>query len=365
MGSNEIHSLAETPSEKWIEAGHGELGNLYVEILGCDDLPNLDTGILGDLTDTYCGVVFEDNMLKTDVINNRLNPRWMPWCKRAFCFHIRHATSILMIGVLDYNTKVIETGNDKLGRVVVNTVNMRSGTSYLLHYPLYPKDSTEAKGTLIIRVRVEWKDLKEASREALLPPPPFHINVKTQKSYDELRYICRGKINLKKANMQNIGKFVDELYTYLPKLYLTLDMMLSTWLWRGRVKVRGKKIWFPVHSIVNFVVALLVVEYPRQVPPIFFGYVAYAMIAMNVRNSKHPNPWRRVKDYTEHLRVILGLPTSQHKGFIPPNKGVEATKRLEKLKELKAGRVRMFLNDSIEVGLEIQKIYNKANVGSK
>jgi hypothetical protein len=31
-------------SYNWLDTGSGKLGRLFVEILGCDDLPNLDTG---------------------------------------------------------------------------------------------------------------------------------------------------------------------------------------------------------------------------------------------------------------------------------------------------------------------------------
>jgi hypothetical protein len=44
MSPQEIHRETRRSSQKWVEAGSGTLGKLYVEILSCDDLPNVDIG---------------------------------------------------------------------------------------------------------------------------------------------------------------------------------------------------------------------------------------------------------------------------------------------------------------------------------
>jgi hypothetical protein len=43
----EIELEASKPSTKWIEAGSGSLGKYYVEIIGCDGLPNMDFSVTG------------------------------------------------------------------------------------------------------------------------------------------------------------------------------------------------------------------------------------------------------------------------------------------------------------------------------
>lgn len=41
-------------SREWIDAGSGELGRLFVEVLECKGLPNLDSGgLVGNLTDSF------------------------------------------------------------------------------------------------------------------------------------------------------------------------------------------------------------------------------------------------------------------------------------------------------------------------
>ena len=95
---------------------------------------------IGDYTDPFVGIVFEDNMVRTDVIHDALDPRWMPWCTRAFCFNIHHPSSILLLGVFDYDAT---TEHDPVGRVVVNMANFQSNTSYLLHYALHDDPKQE------------------------------------------------------------------------------------------------------------------------------------------------------------------------------------------------------------------------------
>jgi len=94
MNYFEIESEVVEPSKEWIEAGSGRHGRLYVEVLSCDDLPNLDFSITGlDKTDPFVCLVFEDAIGHTDVLDDLLSPRWMPWTQRAFAFNIDHPNS--------------------------------------------------------------------------------------------------------------------------------------------------------------------------------------------------------------------------------------------------------------------------------
>ena len=87
------------PSHEWVDMGEGELGKVYVEILGCDGLPNMDSGgFYGNKTDTFVACVYEDVYGRTDVIDDCLSPRWLPWSNRAFIFSMGHPSSLLNIG---------------------------------------------------------------------------------------------------------------------------------------------------------------------------------------------------------------------------------------------------------------------------
>lgn len=81
LTQKELDLESTKPSKYWIEAGTGgDIGKVYLEILSCDKLPNMDVSITGrDKTDAFACIVFEDSIVHTDVISDCLSPRWMPW----------------------------------------------------------------------------------------------------------------------------------------------------------------------------------------------------------------------------------------------------------------------------------------------
>ena len=108
MTESQIQSEATKQSTSWTEAGSGGLGKLYFEILGCDDLPHVDAMTMNilDKTDAFACLMFEDAVVMTDVIDDSLSPRWMPWCCRSFVFNISHPSSALQLGIFDYNPEI-------------------------------------------------------------------------------------------------------------------------------------------------------------------------------------------------------------------------------------------------------------------
>jgi hypothetical protein len=125
-------------SHEWLDIGSGTLGKIFVEIISCDRLPNKDTGgILGNKTDAFVSVVYEDCFTRTDVIDDCLSPRWMPWTRRAFIFNCMHTSSQINLAVFD-NDPGPMNNHDFIGRVSVDISNFRPNLMYLLHYNLYP-----------------------------------------------------------------------------------------------------------------------------------------------------------------------------------------------------------------------------------
>ena len=67
----------------------------------------------------------------TDVIDDSLNPRWLPWTKRAFIFHIFHSSSQLFLGVFDYDAGINPADDhDLVGRISVDFSNLRKDIVY-------------------------------------------------------------------------------------------------------------------------------------------------------------------------------------------------------------------------------------------
>ena len=183
-------------SHHWMDVGSGRLGRLFVEILGCDDLPNLDFGGRPK-TDAFVAMVYEDAFIKTDVVSDCLNPRWLPWMKRAGIFHIYHSSSQLFLGVFDCDDSVNPAqDHDMVGRVAVDLTNLRRDTMYVLKYDLYTtsKLSTRHKhGTMTVRLRMEIDDDRALLLSNLEPPPEFYVNTKTRKDFRVVRFTCQGK----------------------------------------------------------------------------------------------------------------------------------------------------------------------------
>ena len=105
MTTEQLNETARQPSREWIDSGSGSFGFVYLEVLGCDDLPNMDLNLIAknDKTDAFVSIVYEDVAVATDVIYDSLKPRWMPWTRRAFVFRMMHPSSVLFIGVFDYD----------------------------------------------------------------------------------------------------------------------------------------------------------------------------------------------------------------------------------------------------------------------
>ena len=86
LSKEELESQTfESPSTNWKHVGSGKGGRVYLEILACHDLPNVDPmrGI-GDITDAFVTAIYEDGFVQTPVIQNEISPRWLPWTQRAF-----------------------------------------------------------------------------------------------------------------------------------------------------------------------------------------------------------------------------------------------------------------------------------------
>ena len=175
MTEAEIDAESLKPSTKWIEAGSGDIGKLFVEVIGCDGLPNMDTQAMGGgKTDAFASIVYEDCIVNTEVINDTLSPRWMPWTQRAFIFSMMHPSSEFMVGVLDYDSPAPMAKHDPIGRASVDITNFRPGMEYTLYYDLYTSaivKKRKAKGSIKLRIRLELPNERKAIMRGLQPPP--------------------------------------------------------------------------------------------------------------------------------------------------------------------------------------------------
>ncbi len=124
------------PSRSWVEAGSGNLGQVKVEILSCEGLPNKDiVRLFGNKTDPFVSLVYEDCLVQTDRLSDCLSPMWMPWTQRAFVFNRMHALSSIYIGV--FNHVIGPYQHHGCGRVTVDLREFQPNTVYTLKYELF------------------------------------------------------------------------------------------------------------------------------------------------------------------------------------------------------------------------------------
>ena len=369
MTREKLEEVAMEPSKSWVEVGYGDIGMIYLEVIGCNNLPNKDVGI-SYKSDPFVGIVFEDAMVRTDVIHDLLSPRWLPWTTRAFAFRVCHPSSILMVGVFDYDEAPIKN-HDPIGRVVINTVNFKSNTTYNLHYTLHDDpQQRDDRGTIQLRLRVEWKNEAQALRASFSTPPRFLINVETQKSLALIRYSCRGRLNTETASIDAVKLHANELMSYGSVFCYVIDVCLNIWLWRGRfdlsIPFLGTKVnvWFPIHSIVLLIGAVLCIEMPTKIPAILLYSIAWILMSINFHVSKHPNPWIRCRSCNE-TNMIAFTGKSWHAPIVVhENDGVDDAAALEALDKVKSERVESFFIDILKVGLKVRKIYKKTQIES-
>uniref|UniRef100_A0A7S4EG04 C2 domain-containing protein n=1 Tax=Pseudo-nitzschia australis TaxID=44445 RepID=A0A7S4EG04_9STRA len=346
------------PSSKWTEAGSGSIGKLFVEILSCDDLPNLDSGgeIIGNFTDSFCTLVYEDTCAMTDVIDDELSPRWMPWTNRAFAFNVMHPASILYLGVFDFD--VLGT-HDPIGRVAVNVCNLQRDTIHTITYNLYPSSNVterKAAGTITIRVRLEWFDPRAALLATLKPRPNMHVNVSKEKSFTVVRYTCYGEHdNMEKFDMTLMRSYINEIFVYKAAVsYALSDTFTSLILWKGQVEICS--VMLPLHSLILFISSTRLVEKPQLIVPYSLLGIAWMMLANLTIVRQHPSPWQSRLSFFDYLNILRTGKSSIPVKAIREYEGAEAAKAYELAWEKRVEKDRKIAEKKAELLQEINNI---------
>lgn len=146
--------------------------------------------------------MFEDTWAQTDIIDDDLDPKWMPWTKRAFIFHMYHSSSELFIGVFDHDAV---DDHDLIGRIAINVSNLQPDTQYDLTYNIYPSakwSTRDIKGQIRIRLRMEIDDDRKLLLSCLEPPKTVYVNVKKKKDFKVLHQVCNGSIDMESYSLK-------------------------------------------------------------------------------------------------------------------------------------------------------------------
>jgi C2 domain len=339
-------------------------GTIRLEVLGCDRLPRLD---LTDKSDPFGAVLYENNLLRTDVIWNCQSPRWMPWSARAFELPVRHPHSLLFVAVFDYDASpVIDSSvvnaHDPVGRIVLHPGQFEPNVTHVLSYPLDGHGDgqpTAAKAaTVKIRLRVEWDGGGTVPPVALVAPPRYVLHVEFDRSFQVLRYLARGSLDMDQASVASVRSYGDELLSYVTDYCYFLDVLFEVFLWRGRARLFGYSVWFPIHSFVLFCISCLCLEYPKKTPAFLLYGIVWILMSTQYHESRHPNPWKRVKALDQRFRsVVFGGSCST----VPPNAGVAEERRQERLDVIKGRRMARLIYQSLMFCLSVYRVYSKTS----
>jgi hypothetical protein len=314
-------------------------------------------GQLGNLTDSFCCVVYEDSYAMTDVIDDELSPHWMPWTQRAFCFNMIHPASILYLAVFDFDLGIGQ--HDSIGRVAVNVSNLQRDTIHTLKYNLYPSSNVTdrtAAGSITIRLRIECFDERAALLAAWKPRPNIHVNVTKEKTFRVVRYTCFGEYdNEEKFDLTVARSYVNEIFEYKAAVsYAIGDALKSLMFWRGQVEIFS--IMVPIHSLVFYVMATTLVERPQLIVPYTLLGIAWTMLATLSLRRHHPSPWERCPSFLQFLHILRTGRSSVPVKSVKVHEGAEAAEAYEEAWKKRLEEDRMIAARKAELLKEINDI---------
>lgn len=312
LSHTEILRESVKPSENWIEAGSGSAGKLYFEILGCDGLPNLDISASSrNKSDPFVCITFEDCVVNTDVINDCLSPRWMPWTQRAFVFNVMHPSSQFYIAVMDHEG--IKSHHDKIGRCAVNVTNIRPNMMYNMRYSLLNSDEKDRKVTGKIMFRLRFESSNE--RQLLLSPfqlrKEYYVSTNSNVDKHTLTYALTHDYNRYALSLLTINKYVDEIFEYelfLDDFYEAINVVIY---WRGHYPVnftclkKSYSFKLPIHSVTAFTWGILLSFNFDRIASFICFLVAWLLLATMGVQQNNPNPWKRPRSYIDMLGTFI------------------------------------------------------------
>jgi len=341
LTKEQIDEEALKPSHSWLDIGSGNLGKIFVEVISCDGLPNMDTGSrLGNLTDAFVSLVYEDCFARTHTVDDCLSPRFMPWSRRAFIFNMMHTSSQLFVGVFDTD---VHTAHELIGRVSVDLTNFIPNMIYTMTYNLYPTAKCNPRnekkcGTVTIRVRMDLENERTLLLSNFRYPDSVYVNSKTKKDYKVMHQTVHGNVDMKRYSYANILQYYEELWDYLTIYYYLEDSFISLILWRSKttipvplprltsLSIGWVDVSVPLHSLMAFLCMISIVENLDLIPSFFFGSIGWILTATMEFRISERNPWTRCKSFQHFFWSLICGDGLMKPHDIKPNENVESIK---------------------------------------
>lgn len=309
MTKEEINVASKEKSMNWTEVGSGDLIQVFLEVLSCDDLPNLDRGLPTNKTDAFATLVCEDAVVSTEVIRDTLNPRFMPWTRRAFKFNVRHVSSPIYIGVFDHD----QGGKyDSIGRITIPLQRFRPNTEYNLSYDLYNSSEVEKRknrGKINIRLSIKWVGQRKVFFDSFREHEQFTVNIESKNNYNLAKYTVLGYHDQNEYNIKTILSYACELIQYQLVFFTIIDGLKTVLLWRGHYKVNVYcfALYLPIHSVIMMTLGAILIELPGYSLSVFFASIAWLMLACLEHRRRRPSSLDKPPFYRQLLlRLITG-----------------------------------------------------------
>ncbi|KAL7446886.1 hypothetical protein ACHAXM_011668 [Skeletonema potamos] len=343
LTKEQIDEEALKPSHSWLDIGSGNLGKIFVEVISCDGLPNMDPSLgVGNVSDAFVSLVYEDCFARTHTVDDCLSPRFMPWSRRAFIFNMMHTSSQLFVGVFDEDP---HTSHELIGRVTVDLTNFIPNMVYTMKYNLYPTAKCNQRenkyGTITIRLRMDLEDERTLLLSNFRYPESVYVNIETKKDFKVMHQTVHGKVDMKKFNIWNVTYYMEELYEYLTIYYYLEDSLKSLILWRSKttipvpilrltsLSISWVDVSVPLHSLMAFLVMISIVENLDLMPSFFFGSIGWILIATMEYRTSWPDPWNRCKSFQHYFWALICGDGLIKPRDIAPNENIERIKLRE------------------------------------
>jgi hypothetical protein len=163
------------------------------------------------------------------------------------------------------------------------------------------------------------------------------------------------------VTIDSVKLYANELIDHWKEYCYLLDVAAGIFLWRGscRLSLFGETyfFWFPLDSMFIFAAVTLALEYPIYLPSIFLYSIVYALLRNNYHLSTNPSPWLRTKSVLRIVMANLGAKPLRVK--IEPGTGDNEAKLLANIEEYRMHRVTGFLYESLNVALQVYRVYSK------
>jgi len=342
LTQEELDKVIWEPSTSWTVCyGKGSLGKLYVEVIECNDLlyrhkqRTRKSTVAEKKVDPFITIIHEDSIVSSDALPDCKNPRFLPWSRRAFKFHVEHSYSPIYIGVYDYEESRLNLGGlkkkmtrnqkvknsngkrkfEEIGRAAISIQKLKSNVEYNMVYDLYRSGETShqriKQGSITLRICLRWYNERRVFFDIMNPhPTQFVVNVPTKVDYSDANYAINGLVDMTQYDTNYIYEMVDELIEYHHYIHVLKDFLKTLYFWRAKNKISLGccELKLPLNSLIIFSFANIIIEWPQYSVCIFFATITWIMLTLLDFQRQFPSAWSKPPSYLELLlRLLLGI----------------------------------------------------------